>query len=168
MEDIYVGFSTLDYERSCKKKIPVNEEELLAELGVKSEKDIQVVISWFPANINVEGLSLNKMNAYYYILEELYGTPMYDNLEELLKAGKIMGLFHNIEEMFLMRKKMTFHEGVTNTESLMEKRLYTEYPQLKELPDRIMKYFDFCRMSNDMRKGYYYLYTSKGIFEVKK
>ncbi len=168
MEDIYVAFSTLNYEKWCQKKFPINEEELLAELGVKNEREIRVVKSWFPASINVEGLSLHKMNDYYYILEELYGTPIYENLEELLKAGEIIGLFQSIEEIYSMRKQMTFYEEVADRSQIMERKLYEEYPQLKELPSKIIRYFDFIRMGADMGKGYYYLRTSKGIFEIKK
>lgn len=138
---------------------PIDIEEVNEKIGLNSEYEEYVIHDYeLPFKID-EYTPIHEINRLCALVEELDGTPIYDELEEIQSMW-----FTNLEELLEHRDDIIYY---SDCESMEDVAVYyvEETGQLGEVPSNLQSYIDYQALGRDMEIEGNFLVTSHGIFE---
>lgn len=110
----------------------------------------------FPIN---DYASIGRLNRLYEKLQEIEGTPLYDELTEIQRNW-----FSDIDEL-VEHSDDIIHYADCDSMSEVAQHYIEETGALSALPENLRYYFDYQALGRDMEIEGNYLVTSHGIFE---
>lgn len=137
---------------------PINIEEVKEKIGLNGEYEEYVIHDYeLPFTID-EHTSIHEINRLCTMVEELEGTPIYNELTEIQNMW-----FTNLEELLEHRDDIICY----SCESMEDLAAYyvEETGQLGEIPSNLQSYIDYKALGRDMESEGNFLITSHGIFE---
>lgn len=138
---------------------PVDEEEVSERIGLNAEYE-EFAIHDFEAPFPIDEYeSIDCLNKIYEALQEIEGTPIYDELEEILGYW-----FKDIEELVEHAEDIICYSDCSTMAEVAEYYV-EETGMLSALPENMRYYFDYAALGRDMEIEGNYLITSHGIFE---
>lgn len=141
---------------------PIDYEEMKERIGLDGEYEEYAIHDYeLPFNID-EYASIHEINRLCELVEEIEGTPIYDELSE------IQGMwFSSLEELLEHIDDIVCYSDCDSMEDVA--RYYIEETgQLGEVPSNLQNYIDYQALGRDMEIEGNYLVTSHGVFEYIK
>lgn len=102
---------------------------------------------------------IEELNRLYEMVEEIEGTPIYDELTEIQQAW-----FNNLEELLESKDDIICYSDCDSMEEVA--RYYVEETgSLGEVPSHLQNYINYQALGRDMEIEGNFLVTSHGVFE---
>ncbi|WP_035028274.1 antirestriction protein ArdA [Carnobacterium mobile] len=138
---------------------PIDMEEVKEKIGLNGEYEEYVIHDYeLPFSID-EYTPIHEINQLCAMVEELEGTPLYDELSEIQNMW-----FTNLEDLFDHRDDIICYSDCESMEDVAA--FYVEETgKLGEVPSNIQSYIDYKALGRDMEIEGNFLVTSHGIFE---
>lgn len=138
---------------------PIDEEEVAEKIGLNAEYEEFAIHDYeapFPID---EYSSIERLNHLYELLQEIEGTPIYDEIHEILGYW-----FKDIEDLVEHTDDIICYSDCESMEDIAEYYI-EETGVLNSLPRNLRYYFDYAALGRDMEIEGNYLVTSHGVFE---
>lgn len=138
---------------------PIDEEEVQEKIGLNAEYEEYAIHDYeLPFLIN-DYASIDRLNHLYEKLQEIEGTPIYDELTEIQRSW-----FSDIDDL-VEHSDDIIHYADCDSMSELAQHYIEETGALSALPENWRYYFDYQALGRDMELEGNYLVTSHGIFE---
>ena len=140
---------------------PVDEEASAERIGLNAAYEEYAIHDFqvpFPIN---EYDSIDRLNRIYESLQEIKGTPIYDELDEILNYW-----FNDIEELLEHADDIICYSECESMRDVAEYYV-EETGVLNSLPGNLRYYFDYSALGRDLEIEGNYLITSSGVFEYQ-
>lgn len=138
---------------------PIDEEEVAEKIGLNAEYEEFAIHDYeapFPIN---EDDSIDHLNHLYDLIQEIEGTPIYEDLQEILRTW-----FKDVEELLEHHEEIICYPDCESMRDVAEHYI-EETGILNALPENMRYYFDYQALGRDMEIEGNYLVTSHGVFE---
>ncbi|MBC1645830.1 antirestriction protein ArdA [Listeria welshimeri] len=138
---------------------PIDFEDMKERIGLNDEYE-EYAIHDYEAPFDIgEYTSIDEINRLYEMVEEIEGSPIYDELKE------IQGMwFNSLEELLENKDNIICYSDCDSMEDLA--RYYVEETKsLGEIPSNLQNYIDYQALGRDMEIEGNFLVTSHGVFE---
>ncbi|MGL9728689.1 antirestriction protein ArdA [Enterococcus sp. DIV0756] len=138
---------------------PIDEEEVAEKIGLNAEYEEFAIHDYeapFPIS---EYESIDRLNHLYDLIQEIEGTPIYDELGEILSFW-----FKDMEELLEHADDIICYSDCESMRDVAEYYV-EETGMLSALPENLRNYFDYAALGRDMEIEGNYLVTSHGVFE---
>lgn len=138
---------------------PIEMEEVKEKIGLNEQyEEYAIHDSELPFEID-EYTPLSEVNRLCALVEEIEGTPLFEELNEIQHAW-----FSSVEEVIENQEDLICYSDCESMEDVA--RYYVEETgQLGELPANLQNYIDYQALGRDMEIEGNFLTTSHGIFE---
>lgn len=138
---------------------PIDEEEVAEKIGLNAEYE-EFAIHDYEAPFPIDEYdSIDHLNHLYGLIQEIEGTPIYEELQEILGYW-----FKNIEELLEHHEEIICYADCDSMQDVAEHYI-EETGVLNALPENMRYYFDYQALGRDMEIEGNYLVTSHGVFE---
>lgn len=138
---------------------PIDFDNVKERIGLNNEYE-EYAIHDYEAPFEIsEYTSIDEVNRLYELLEELDGTPIYDELSEIQGCW-----FSSLEELVEHRDDIHCYSNCNDMEDVARSYL-EETGIISEIPSDLQNYFDYQAYGRDMELEGNFLVTSNGIFE---
>ncbi|MBO1126584.1 antirestriction protein ArdA [Enterococcus faecalis] len=138
---------------------PIDEEEVAEKIGLNAEYE-EFAIHDYEAPFPIDEYeSIDRLNHLYELIQEIEGTPVYDELYEILGYW-----FKDIEELLEHADEIICYSDCESMRDVAEYYI-EETGILNALPENMRYYFDYAALGRDMEIEGNYLVTSHGVFE---
>lgn len=138
---------------------PIEMEEVKEKIGLNEQYEEYAIHDYeLPFEIN-EYMPLSEINRLYALVEEIEGTPLFEELNEIQHIW-----FSSVEEVIENKENLICYSDCESMEDVA--RYYVEETgQLGELPANLQNYIDYQALGRDMEIEGNFLVTSHGVFE---
>ncbi len=139
--------------------LPIDYEEMAEQIGLDEEYEEYAIHDYeLPFRVD-EYTPIGELNKLCESLEELEGSPIYDELSEICGMW-----FNNLAELVENVDDIICYSDCDDMEDVA--RYYIEETgQLGEIPDNLQNYIDYASLGRDMEIEGNFLVTSHGVFE---
>lgn len=138
---------------------PIDFEEVKEKIGLNAEYEEYAIHDQelpFPVQ---EYASIIWLNLIYDSIQEIEDTPVYDELEEILRYW-----FRDIEDLLDHKDDIICYSDCSSMEDVAYYYI-EETGMLSALPENLRYYFDYASFGRDMELEGNFLITSNGVFE---
>ena len=138
---------------------PIDFEEVKEKIGLNAEYEEYAIHDQelpFPVQ---EYASIIWLNLIYDSIQEIEDTPVYDELEEILRYW-----FRDIEDLLDHKEDIIYYSDCSSMEDVAYYYI-EETGVLSSLPENLRYYFDYASFGRDMELESNFLITSNGVFE---
>lgn len=138
---------------------PIDFEEVKEKIGLNAEYEEYAIHDQelpFPVQ---EYASIIWLNLIYDSIQEIEDTPVYDELEEILRYW-----FRDIEDLLDHKEDIIYYSDCSSMEDVAYYYI-EETGMLSALPENLRYYFDYASFGRDMELEGNFLITSNGVFE---
>lgn len=138
---------------------PIDFEEVKEKIGLNAEYEEYAIHDQelpFPVQ---EYTSIIWLNLIYDSIQEIEDTPIYDELEEILRYW-----FRDIEDLLDHKDDIICYSDCSSMEDVAYYCI-EETGVLSALPENLRYYFDYASFGRDMELEGNFLITSNGVFE---
>ena len=138
---------------------PIDFEEVKEKIGLNAEYEEYAIHDQelpFPV---LEYTSIIWLNLIYDSIQEIEDTPVYDELEEILRYW-----FRDIEDLLDHKDDIICYSDCSSMEDVAYYYI-EETGMLSALPENLRYYFDYASFGRDMELEGNFLVTSNGVFE---
>lgn len=138
---------------------PIDFDEVKERIGLNAEYEGYAIHDYeLPFEID-EYTPLEEVNRLCEMVEEIEGTPIYDELSEIQGYW-----FNSLEELLEHADDIICYSDCDSMEDVA--RYYIEETgSLGEMPDHLQHYIDYEALGRDMEIEGNFLVTSHGVFE---
>ncbi|MBC2225338.1 antirestriction protein ArdA [Listeria seeligeri] len=138
---------------------PIYYENMKERIGLTDEYE-EYAIHDYEAPFTIgEYTSINEINRLCEMVEEIEGTPIYDELNEIQNMW-----FNSLEELLEHKDDIICYSDCGSMEEVA--RYYVEETgQIVEMSSNLQTYIDYQALGRDMEIEGNYLVTSHGVFE---
>ncbi|MBM6615047.1 antirestriction protein ArdA [Desemzia sp. RIT804] len=138
---------------------PINMEEVKEKIGLNDEYEEYAIHDYdLPFTID-EYTPIHEINRLCTMIEEIEGTPIYDELTEIQSMW-----FSSLENLIEHKDDIICHSDCDSMEDVAAYYV-EETGQLGEVPSNLQNYIDYQALGRDMEIEGSYLVTSHGVFE---
>lgn len=138
---------------------PIDEEEVAEKIGLNAEYE-EFAIHDYEAPFPIDEYdSIDHLNHLYDLIQEIEGTPIYEELQEILGYW-----FKDVEELLEHHEEIICYADCESMRDVAEHYI-EEIGVLNALPENMRYYFDYQALGRDMEIEGNYLVTSHGVFE---
>ncbi|OJG43011.1 antirestriction protein ArdA [Enterococcus gilvus] len=139
--------------------LPIDLEEVAEKIGLDAEYEEYAIHDYeLPFHID-EYTSIDHLNDVYERIQEIDGSPVYDEINEILGYW-----FKDIEELLDNVDDIICYSDCDSMEDVAEQYI-EETGILNSLPENMRYYFDYSALGRDMEIEGNFLVTSHGVFE---
>ncbi|WP_086443703.1 antirestriction protein ArdA [Candidatus Enterococcus lemimoniae] len=137
---------------------PIDFEDMKERIGLNDEYE-EYAIHDYEAPFDIgEYTSIDEINRLYEMVEEIEGSPIYDELKE------IQGMwFNSLEELLENKDDIICYSDCDSMEDVAYG--YVEEGHFVEIPERLWIYLDYKAIARDLEINGNFLVTSHGVFE---
>lgn len=139
--------------------LPVDMEEVKEKIGLHGEYEEYAIHDYeLPFDVD-EYTPISKINDLCESLQEIEGTPVFENLREIENTW-----FGSTEEVIEHVDDIIYHSGFDSMADLAQYYI-EETGMLDRVPANLQNYIDYEAFGRDMELEGDFLITSDGIFE---
>ncbi|HFD6749681.1 TPA: antirestriction protein ArdA [Enterococcus faecium] len=139
--------------------LPIDPDDMAERIGLNNTYEEYAIHDYeLPFNVD-EYTPIEELNRLYEMVEEIEGTPIYDELTEIQQAW-----FNNLEELLESKDDIICYSDCDSMEEVA--RYYVEETgSLGEVPSHLQNYINYQALGRDMEIEGNFLVTSHGVFE---
>lgn len=139
--------------------LPVSFEDVKEKIGLNDEYEEFAIHDYeLPVKIS-EYISLEELNDIADMLSELDGTPIYNNLSEIINYW-----FQDLNDLFEHRDEINCYSDCFSMEDVAHYYI-DECQSFGEIPPDLHYYIDYAGYGRDIETAGNFLITSNGVFE---
>lgn len=138
---------------------PIDEEAVAERIGLNNQYEEFAIHDYeLPFEID-EYTSISEVNRLCSAVQEIEGTPIYEELEEIRRLW-----FNSLEELLENVDDIMYYPDCESMADVAT-HLVEETGQLGKIPANLQPYIDYSSLGYDMEIEGNFLVTSHGVFE---